>query len=221
MNRNIKAIFSLTAIGILTACSGNKVSEAKFLDACNKIEDHQYYQVTFNIDIDIKQTDNGSETNIDDKITRTYLYRYVYIEENDEWLWAWCRDFVWEDEFNAPDYESECLHLVFSLKNERPFVATIQSSDDTKVSTTYYTKPFKITTKIKGSSSGKNYTKTTNNKYNYEFDKYGYPIKYIENVNETYVGDTKVGTATIHRDQIRKGTRKITVTYSDERPTEE
>ena len=215
MNKIIKTIFSLGAITLLSGCGANKVSETKFKSACDKLEDHQYYQVSIKYDISVKYTDNGSEDNTNESNTLQYAFRYVYIEENDEWAWCWCRNFVWENEDEEVPYESEFLHLIFSVKNERPFVSTTASYNGIKVSTTYYTGPLKISTKIKGTTSGDNFTRKANNSYHFEFDKYGFTTKYTENIDESFDGKTVVGGTNIYRNQVRKGTKKVTITYSD------
>lgn len=221
MNKSVKTIFSLAMIGLLTGCNGNKVSQEKFEAACKNLENHQYYQLTIKYEVSIKTTDNGSEDITSEARTLTYAYRYVYVEETDEWLWAWCRTFEWENEDEEIPFESECLHLIHTVKDGLPAVATTASYSGIKVSTTFYTSPLKITTKVKGKTTGTNYTRTSNNSYLFEYkDEYGYTTKYTETIDETYNGKTIVGGTNIYRDQVRKGTKKVTITYSDEKVEE-
>ena len=217
MKKIIKTLLSLSAILVLAGCSkGTKVKEASFDEACAKLEEHQYNKMTISYEIDIKFTDSGNEQTTSLKESNDYEYRYAYIEELDEWKWCWCRVIPLPEDEEINDYESEGLHLCYTVKDERPTVAHTASYDDVKVSSTYYTNPLKIVAKVKGTASGTNYTRTVNNVYTHEFgDKYGYMTKYTQTIDETYKGKTAVGGTYIYRDQAWKGTKRYTITYSD------
>ena len=80
-----KSLFALSLVAIcaLTACSGNKVSQEKFKEEANKIEDHDYTEATLKIKGSYELSGLGEGFDGSESVDDTF--KYTYDAQEKEW----------------------------------------------------------------------------------------------------------------------------------------
>ena len=179
-----RIIIGMSALVLLTACGGQKVSRAKFQAKIDALEEHTYSEATVKYSINLTGTSGKKESG-------TVTFRNV--------SGLWVTDDLAHEGYGA---------MLYSYKGQKAPEDSIENN--IKYKYTFYINPLKVVATVKGENKtdDNNFSKV-NDKISVTMDKYGYTTSYVQNVDEHSKG-VVLGTAF---ETKVKGTEKYTISY--------